>query len=190
MTFNERLRGNSVTLRSITLEDCNNKYLSWLRDEDVNKYLETRWQEQSIDMIREFVNKQINSNDSYLFAIVIENPLENENHIGNIKIGPINERYNYADISYFIGEKLYWGKGVATESIRLIVDFAFNVLKLRRCNAGVFEKNKSSIRALEKNGFMLEGNLRKELINIYGEREDHLLYGILYEEWLKQRGIR
>lgn len=43
--------------------------------------------------------------------------------------------YNYADISYFIGEKLLWGKGVDSEVIRLITDYGFSKLKLHKIEA-------------------------------------------------------
>ena len=41
-----------------------------------------------------------------------------DKHIGNIKLGPINWIHRYGDISLLIGDKDYWGKGIATEAIR------------------------------------------------------------------------
>ena len=39
-----------------------------------------------------------------MFAICLNNSLI---HIGNIKLGPVNEYHNTADISYFLGDKNY-----------------------------------------------------------------------------------
>ena len=39
-------------------------------------------------------------------------------HIGNIKLGPIDFIHKNALISYFIGEKKYWGKNITTMAIK------------------------------------------------------------------------
>ncbi len=60
-----------------------------------------------------------------------------------------------AEIGYFIGEN-YWGKGIATEAIRQLVDYIQKNFDIIRIYAEVFEYNKASMRVLEKNGFYLE----------------------------------
>ncbi|HJU59467.1 MAG TPA: GNAT family protein, partial [Nitrososphaeraceae archaeon] len=45
------------------------------------------------------------------------------------------------------------GKGIATECVKLVVNYAFDVLELEEISAYVFPDNNSSIRVLEKNGF-------------------------------------
>ena len=39
--------GEKVKLRLVTVDDCNETYLSWLQDASVNKFLETRWEQQT-----------------------------------------------------------------------------------------------------------------------------------------------
>ena len=185
------LVGSSILLRICQLSDCTEDYVSWLNDPNVNQYLETRFSVQTLQSIRSFVDSIMESDSSYLFAIVA---LGGNKHIGNIKLGPIHPYYLYADVSYFIGDRGYWGKGIATEAIRLVTDFAFSQLRLHRVQAGVFECNVGSIKALEKSGFVLEGRLRKQLRiqeplpDSSREREndcqwqDHFLYGILNEK--------
>jgi len=58
-----------------------------------------------------------------------------------------------ANIGYWIG-KQYQGKGIATECVKLVVNYAFDVLKLKEISAYVFPNNNPSIRVLEKNGFV------------------------------------
>lgn len=65
-----------------------------------------------------------------------------------------------AEIGYFVGEE-YWGKGVATEAIRQMVDYIQKNFEVIRIYAEVFEFNKGSMKALEKNGFYLE-SIRKK----------------------------
>jgi ribosomal-protein-alanine N-acetyltransferase len=176
----EILKGAKVSLRLVTLDDCTPRYEAWLADPQVNQYLETRWRPQSLDSIREFVSGMLASADSYLFAIV-----ENASgaHIGNLKVGPINGNHGYADISYFIGERAAWGKGYATEAIRLGTGFAFGRLGLHRVQAGLYAGNGGSGKALEKAGYRAEGIFRKQLKNAAGAWEDHHWFAVLREDW-------
>lgn len=76
-----------------------------------------------------------------------------------------------AEIGYWIGEK-YWGKGIVSEAIKQITAYGFNTLKLERIYAGVFDYNRGSMRALEKNGYALEGIHRRAVVKndmIYDE---------------------
>jgi len=65
-----------------------------------------------------------------------------------------------AEIGYWLGEQ-YWGKGIATEAVRQMTEYAFYYFDLVRLYAEVFETNKASMRVLEKNGYYLEGVRRK-----------------------------
>lgn len=168
----ERFEGEHVTLRPVTLADCTPRYLEWLLDPEVNRYLETRWSPQSIDTVIDFVSTMIDSSSSYLFAIV-EN--EGSRHIGNLKIGPINTHHGFADLSYFIGERSFWGRGYASEAIRLASRIAFDRLGVRRLQAGLYEGNRGSARALEKAGFAFEARFIRQLRGPDG-LEDHLWY--------------
>lgn len=179
MLYNGILKGEKIILRMVELKDCNSKYLSWLNDREVNQYLETRWEEQTTDKIKNFVASIRESNHSYLFAIIYQNE-----HIGNIKIGPIHPIYKYADVSYFIGEKSTWGKGIATEAVRLITKFAFETLNLNRVQAGAFENNVGSQKALERNDYKKEATYRKKsFINLDDDYIDSYMYGLLKDEY-------
>ena len=173
------LVGEKVLLRSISLADCTECYLSWLQDPEVNKYLETRWHHQSLKTIRTFVSEMIESEDSYLFAIVEKGT---NCHVGNLKIGPIDPYHNNADISYFIGEKKRWGMGYATEAIKMGTEFGFTQLKLHRLQAGVYASNIGSKKALEKIGYRYEGSFQEALRGNHGW-EDHLKFGLLKRIW-------
>lgn len=87
MIYAEELRGNDVYLRGLEGEDCNGLYLSWLNDCEVNRYLETRWEIQTIEKISSFVERIRASLDSYIFAIMAKDETSSFRHIGNIKIG-------------------------------------------------------------------------------------------------------
>jgi len=65
-----------------------------------------------------------------------------------------------AEIGYFIAEE-YWGKGAATEAIKQMVSYVQKEFDIVRIYAEVFEFNRASMKALEKNGFYLE-SIRKK----------------------------
>lgn len=170
------LEGKHILLRDIDISDCNENYLRWMCDEETNQYMETRWQNQSIELIRQFVIDKINSADSVLFAIV---EINGNKHIGNIKIGPINSNNSFADISYFIGDKECWNKGYASEAINLATEYGFEVLKLHRLEAGVIAGNIGSSKALEKNGYKQEGCFIENSRSKAGKYLDVFRYGII-----------
>ena len=67
-----------------------------------------------------------------------------------------------AEIGYWLAEK-YWGQGVMTQAVKLVTEFGFKKLKLKRIYAYVFSWNKASMKVLEKAGYKLEGILRKDV---------------------------
>lgn len=181
MLYDGILKGEKIGLRMVELDDCNATYLDWLGDSQVNQYLETRWEEQTLDKIKDFVRSIRESSHSYLFAMIFQGE-----HIGNIKIGPIHPVYKYADVSYFIGAKSAWGKGIATEAIGLVTDFSFEKLSLHRLQAGAYEDNIGSQKALIKNGYSQEGIFRKKCLRaIDNQFTDVYEYALLREDWLK-----
>jgi ribosomal-protein-alanine N-acetyltransferase len=168
----------AVRLRLVRLSDCTPEYVAWLADPVVNQYLETRWSSHDLSAVRDFVSAMRARADSYLFAIIDRST---NAHVGNIKVGPINAHHGYADVSYFIGVRSAWGRGLATDAIRGASRLAFERLGLARVQAGVYENNIGSIRALEKAGYRLEGRFRRQLQSAAG-RQDHLWYGLLPDE--------
>lgn len=161
LTPRDVIMGESIYLRLLLLSDCTPRYLNWLSDKDINRYLETRWTPQTLETITSFVGILLEDPDNYLFAIIEK---KTNQHIGNIKVGPINPYHRYADVSYFIGEKRFWGKGYATEAIKLIKFFSFDTLGLNCLQAGVYENNVASSRALKRAGFVQEAILKKRLL--------------------------
>jgi spore coat polysaccharide biosynthesis protein SpsF len=174
----ECLQGDLVQLRLLAAEDCNERYVQWLQDPEVNQFLETRWQTQTLDTVRAFVASMVSDPASYLFGIFIDS---GQRHLGNLKIGPVNKHHGFADISFFIGERVFWGKGIATDAIRTATRCGFERMKLHRIQAGVYASNVGSARALERVGYQREGRLRSRVLGPNG-REDLYGYGILAGE--------
>jgi [ribosomal protein S5]-alanine N-acetyltransferase len=111
-----------------------------------------------------------------LFAIVVERKA-----VGGIGIHFKEDVRRYsAELGYWLGEE-YWGRGIATESVKQIIAFSFKNFDINRLYASVFDWNLSSVRVLEKNNFKLEGILRKSIFK-NGVYADELVYGLLRED--------
>jgi RimJ/RimL family protein N-acetyltransferase len=82
-----------------------------------------------------------------------------------------------AEIGYWLGEE-FWGRGIVTEALRAMTDYAFATWDLCRISAGVFEWNPGSMRVLEKAGYELEARCRSAVTRD-GETIDELIYVIL-----------
>jgi RimJ/RimL family protein N-acetyltransferase len=78
---------------------------------------------------------------------------ENNLHIGNIKIDNINKFHGKAEIGILIGEKKYWGMGLATEAIVAVTRLCFDRLNINNLFAGCYENNKGSYKAFIKAGW-------------------------------------
>jgi len=110
--------------------------------------------------------KEIKKNSD--FAIDIDGEV-----IGGIGISRI-EKEHKGELGYWLAED-YWGQGIMTEAIGLIEKVAFKDLKLKRVTAHVFSFNKGSAKVLEKNGYQLEGTMKKD-VKKDGKYIDVLLY--------------
>jgi RimJ/RimL family protein N-acetyltransferase len=81
--------------------------------------------------------------------------------VGAIGLRPGDDVHRFsAEIGYWLGEE-YWNRGIATEAVIAVVDYAFASLGMVRLHAEVFEWNHASMRVLEKAGFTREGVLRQ-----------------------------
>lgn len=79
-----------------------------------------------------------------------------------------------AELGYWLGEA-YWGRGIMTGAVEAFAGYAFEAFRLRRLYALVLDWNPASARVLEKNGFLLEGRLRRSAIKD-GAVVDELVY--------------
>jgi RimJ/RimL family protein N-acetyltransferase len=107
------------------------------------------------------------------FAIVVD-----DTAVGGIglELGTDVHRRS-AEIGYWLGEP-FWGRGLATEALRAVTEYAFRTFDICRLEAGVFGWNPASARVLEKVGYTLEGRSRLAIVKD-GRMGDRLLYGLV-----------
>lgn len=107
------------------------------------------------------------------FAIVVEGEA-----VGGIGILLQDDvHWRSAEIGYWLGED-YWGRGIVTEAVCAVTDWAFESFDLCRIFAFVYEWNPASMRVLEKAGYQYEGRLRKSVTKD-GRTIDQVIYAIV-----------
>lgn len=77
-------------------------------------------------------------------------------HADNLVLG----KSHVCELGYWLA-KPWWGRGVMTETVKRITEYAHRELGFVRVTAHVFIFNPGSSRVLEKAGYQLEGILRK-----------------------------
>jgi RimJ/RimL family protein N-acetyltransferase len=170
------------------LEPCHvtERYVAWLNEPAINRFLESRFCAHTVESTRAFVAALLDSPDN-LFLGIRYRPGEDAgkgDHVGNIKLGPINWQHRTGEVGLLLGDRAVWGQGVASTSIRLLCEIARMPLRLRKITAGCYASHIASRRAFERAGFALEG-IRKEQFLLDGRPEDAVLLGRRLEEPLQ-----
>ena len=114
---------------------------------------------------------------SVTYAVVLENTDE---LIGAIGL-TLNEKYNHAEIGYWIGVP-FWGNGFCTEAGLVVIKYGFEELKLNRIFAHHMTNNPASGKVMEKIGMSYEGCCRQH-VKRWGEYQDIKYYGILEADY-------
>jgi len=78
---------------------------------------------------------------------------------------------------YWLGEA-HWGKGIATTAARAMAAYAFSNSLFERLEAPVFAWNPSSMRVLEKVGFIREGVMKRSVFKD-GQFTDSVMYALI-----------
>ena len=96
---------------------------------------------------------------------------------GGIGIHPQSDiQRKNAELGYWLGEP-FWGKGIMTRAIPMVVEFGFRNYDIERIFARPFGNNPASQKVLEKAGFTLEARIEKGFFK-NGEFLDELIYAI------------
>lgn len=170
-----KIKFNEVFLKKLNVNDYSNKYLIWMNDKKVHEFTEQKYIKHSKKDIINFLKSKQNSKNEKVYGIFIKN--ENKKiHIGNIKLGPMEFIHKHSLISYFIGEKQFWGKNITTIAIKKILIIAKKEYKLKKIFAGFYSNNAGSEKVLKKNGFKKEAHFKNHLI-YKKKRIDHIFYG-------------
>lgn len=177
-----KLEGKRVLLRPLEEKDAKSLQEN-INDPDIYKYTLTIPHPYEMSHAEWWINhtqERIKEKKAYELGIELK---ETGNIIGGMGICHIDPAHDSAEVGYWLGKK-YWGKGITTEALDLLMNFAFNELKLHRLHANTFIDNIGSQKVLEKSGFAKEGR-RKEAIKKDGKYYDDFLFGIVADAYKK-----
>jgi len=106
---------------------------------------------------------------------------DNKDLLGGINISNIQRGViQTCNIGYWLGERNI-GYGYMEESIKAIIPYIYEQLKIHRIQALTLEENIASRKLIEKVNFKKEGVLR-EAMKINNEWRDHLIYSLLIND--------
>lgn len=131
------------------------RYLSWWHDIENTQYF---WPEKKLTdevIIAEQYNTALDK-DTLFMGINY-----NGEFVGTIKL-KVDERHNKAEFVVMVGDKTVQNKGVATRAVRLMIDYAFSVLSIRKLTAGTYDNNFAARCLWEKCGFIVEAIIPNE----------------------------
>ena len=140
---------DSIYIRPLLISDASKTFL-WSNDPDLWKFSKVKWNpcphmEIEVNWMRFLLEK---TTDKY-FAICMN---LSDQHIGNLQLTNITNQA--ARCCVIIGEKLFWGRGLAVRAIMLMADYAFRYKKLKRLSVEIHSQNTAALYAYKKCGFV------------------------------------
>ena len=174
--LNAFMEGSQIYLRPLKLSDVNQNYLTWLSDPEVMNGIATS--NYDISSLKTYVEDKITDENVHFLAIIFK---EKHLHIGNIKFDFYDVKANVAELGLLIGNKQYWGRGIAKEACQLMINYAFDSLLFRKIYLAVYENNVAAFNLYKSLGFKIEGRLINH-VSVNGKYYDKFLMGMFNEK--------
>lgn len=142
------IKGDRITLRALERQDADG-LRELTESEDVYRYLPTFLFEKQFDKAEDVIE---NLYDEYMKQSLILGAFTDDSFCG------LAEFYGYGKTPWkvSVGNRFlpkYWGQGIATETLSLMVQYLLNETDVKIITASTMIKNKASENVLKKNGF-------------------------------------
>lgn len=171
------ISGGRVRLRTLLPEDAH-LVMQWANDPEVVSNFSFFRGGVSVDRITDYIRARHESSTDLLLAVFADT-----DYLGNIGLHEIDRSNDTARLGIILGNRNYWGKGYATETIKVLLGYAFTEGRIHKVYLNVFTTNTRGIKVYERVGFQREGLLRAEY-RLDGTYRDLIRYGLLAEEFL------
>lgn len=116
------------------------------------------------------------SDKSDLWLCLAIDETNSDGKLGSIGLKITNHQARMAEVGYLLKIEAQ-GKGIASEALALIKNYAFTTLRLNKLVASCSSGNIGSYKVLEKAGFLREGCLKQNTI-LNGKYIDDYVYGL------------
>jgi ribosomal-protein-alanine N-acetyltransferase len=177
------IRGRRVYLRHPAMQD----YAAWAELRALSRPHLQPWEPQwaKDELTRSafrrrlrMAQREVRDDLGYAYLIFAETPMT---LVGGLNVSNVRRGIaQSASIGYWIGAP-FVGRGLMTDAVRAVGQYAFASLRLNRLEAACLPSNAASARVLEKAGFRREGRARQYL-KIDGRWQDHDLYAMLHDD--------
>ena len=147
------------TLRRLVPDDYQVMYENWARYEEVCRYFP--FNPVDLETYKEKVHKWSNNYESDTYFHWVIEWKESGKLIGTINLANIEESCFMADTCYMLSPQ-YWKRGIMTEVLNAVLNYAFHEIELNRVQADVFDGNTASAHVLTKCGMQFEGIARQK----------------------------
>jgi ribosomal-protein-alanine N-acetyltransferase len=175
------MAGSNFTLRELRISDAPS-LLAMLSTEEVARFISPPpTTVQGFERFIVWAERERRAGTYACFAVV---PQGTNAAVGLFQLRSIESGFATAEWGFAIGSS-FWGTGLFAEGARLVVDFAIDVIGVRRLEARAAVANVRGNGALRKIGAVQEGILRRSFVR-NGMHHDQLLWGILADEWRQQ----
>ena len=174
------LRTDGYALLPFTAEKITDRYLGWLNDPEINRFLEVRFERSTWESTLAYVASFYGPTEKYMWGIHVEGEAE---PIGTMTLYDIKRRHGSAEIGLLVGERAHWGQGASDSAIGMVASFTFEQLGLRRLTAYSYAGNHGMNLTFRRLGFTLEGRMREVFFVGTGQYVDGFRWGLLAAEW-------
>ncbi|KPK21919.1 MAG: hypothetical protein AMJ76_01440 [Dehalococcoidia bacterium SM23_28_1] len=178
MVFGCVLEGEKVRLRPMEEGDLPH-FVTWFNDKEVRRWLPmSETPPPTLEAEGEWYQKMRDDPSCVIWCI----ESEEGRPIGDVGLGLIDKTHKRAELGIFIGDKVFWRRGLGTDAIQRVLRYAFDELALRRVQLYVDEDNLRGIRCYEKCGFVREGLLRNYRLR-EGKPVNEVVMAVLRDEF-------
>ena len=160
----------------------------WINDPRVRHYSRNPWP-RSLEAIKKRFEPPSTKSNVRQHVILIIYHKTDKKPIGTVGLEDINWLNRNANLFFIIGYPEYWGNNIAAEAAELVIRYGFEELNLHKLYCGAFDPNKSSLRVIEKLGFLKEGISFHDQYVDGAYVESHEFY-LLKDDWMKRKQNR
>lgn len=154
------LETERLVLRVLQPCDANNIFALRSNDE-INQYINRKKAETIDDALKfiERITQNIARNETLLWAIELK---KDKSFAGSALLWNIKKEKNEIEVGYEL-LPAFQGKGIASEAIKAVIDFAFNALEAETIVAVVDKRNTASLKLLQHLNFVYSGKHEGEI---------------------------
>ncbi|MEO6714784.1 MAG: GNAT family protein [Mycobacteriales bacterium] len=176
------LKGERVTLRPVRLDDLPTLYDALIDPDTWHATNDTALWPMPFAEYEQLHAKRA-AEEAAEFSVEVDGEL-----IGRCALWQLDDLARNANLGINFG-RAHQGKGYGKDTIRVLLDYAFNKRNLHRVQLEVLATNVSAMAAYAACGFVDEGRLREHAY-VTGAWVDLVVMGVLRKEWLAAYGGR